>query len=168
MGNCVKCYPCIIKNNLPEEQSVIDISPIINDLEKTKQNNNNNLVIDNFQKRETKQIYNLNEIMNYEPSSEKDNFESKSPKNKIGNNNLIKKHQNLLHLNNDNNQRRRKSLLSEHIIKINNKYNKLKSFSRKISIESSLRANSKSGGDIIIENNLTHLVQNQIFPGIEG
>ena len=163
MGNCVQCYPCIIKSNLENNQSSVYVPPIIDVIEK-KEQNDKNITENNLNSNEIK-ISNIDKAFNYGPTLEKNELdEIISPNNK--NTQEPIKNKNLLHINNDINQRRRLSLLSEHPNQVNNKYNKLKSFSRKLSTESFLRAKTK--GDKIIENIPKHLGPKQISWGGGG
>ena len=171
MGNCVQCYPCYIKSNLANNQSSLYVPPLINEAEKKEQNDINLNTDNNLNPNELK-LNNIDKTLNYGPTLEKNDMEENfSP---VNNNNKEedkippdkKKNLNFLHLNNDANQRRRLSLISAHSNKVNNKYDKLKSFSRKLSTESFLRAKTK--GDKIIENIPKHLGPKQISWGGGG
>ena len=169
MGNCVQCYPCFIKSNLANNQSSLYVPPLINDIEKKEQNDKNLNNDNNLNTNELKK-YIIDKAFNYGPTLEKNDIEENySP---INNNKEDKipiqqnKNLNLLNLNNDENQKRRLSLLSPHQNQATNKYNKLKSFSRKLSTESFLRAKTK--GDKIIENIPKDLGPKQISWGGGG
>ena len=170
MGNCVQCYPCYIKSNLQNHQSSLYIPPVINEIEKSEHNNKNENTDNNLNSNEIKKI-NIDKVLNYGPTLEKNELkENISPVNKNSGEKapqVINNNKNFLCLNNnDINQKRRKSLLSVHPNQINNKYTKLKSFSRKLSTESFLRAKTK--GDKIIENIPKHLGPKQISWGGVG
>ena len=71
MGNCVQCYPCIVKsNNLENYQSSLYIPPIIDDMEKKEQNDKNIHTENNFNSNEIK-ISNIDKAFNYGPTLEK-------------------------------------------------------------------------------------------------
>ena len=170
MGNCVQCYPCCIKSNSANNQSSLYVPPLINEVEKKDQIDKNLNTDNNLNSNELK-LNNIDKTLNYGPTLENNDMEENfSPVNNNKEEDKIppdkKKNFNFLHLNNDTNQRRRLSLLSAHPNQVNNKYDKLKSFSRKLSTESFLRAKTK--GDKIIENIPKHLGPKQISWGGGG
>ena len=165
MGNCVQCYPCFIKiNQIEEKQSSLYIPQIVNDIEKNEENNRN-LQTDNNLNGNENNKKNIDKAFNYGPTLEKNENEDISPHNATleKNTEFNKK---LTNENNDRSQIRRRSLASEHPNQVSNKYNKLKSFSRKLSTESFLRAKTK--GDKIIEDIPKHLGPKQISWGGGG
>ena len=165
MGNCVQCYPCFIKiNQIEEKQSSLYIPQIVNDIEKNEENNRN-LQTDNNLNGNENNKKNIDKAYNYGPTLEKNENEDISPHNATleKNTEFNKK---LTNENNDRSQIRRRSLASEHPNQVSNKYNKLKSFSRKLSTESFLRAKTK--GDKIIEDIPKHLGPKQISWGGGG
>ena len=167
MGNCVQCYPCYIKSNLGNNQSSLYVPPLLDDIEKKEQNDKNIITDNNLNSNEIK--VNIDKAFNYGPTLEKNELEDNlSPINRNKKDSFVQsnKNKNFLHLNNDINQKRRLSLLTEHPHHANNKYKKLKSFSRKLSTESFLRAKTK--GDKIIENIPKHLGPKQISWGGGG
>ena len=108
MGNCVQCYPCIIKSNLENNQSSVYVPPIIDVIEK-KEQNDKNITENNLNSNEIK-ISNIDKAFNYGPTLEKNELdEIISPNNK--NTQEPIKNKNLLHINNDIPQRRRLYLL---------------------------------------------------------
>ena len=168
MGNCVQCYPCyIIKSNLVNHQSSsIYVPPLINDIEKKDQSNNNLNTVNNLNPIEVK-INNIDKAFNYGPTLEKNDIEENySPMNKNIHDDIEDKKKSAKNVNNDQNQKRKLSILSVHPNQVNNKYNKLKSFSRKLSTESFLRAKTK--GDKIIDDIPKHLGPKQISWGGGG
>ena len=170
MGNCVQCYPCYIKINSVNNKSSLYVPPLINEVEKKEQNDKNLNTDNNINSNELK-LNNVDKTLNYGPTLENNDMEENfSPVNNNKEEDKIppdkKKNLNFLHLNNDANQRRRLSLLSAHPNQVNNKYDKLKSFSRKLSTESFLRAKTK--GDKIIESIPKHLGPKQISWGGGG
>ena len=168
MGNCVQCYPCFIKSNLANNQSSLYVPPLIDEIDKKEQNDKNIIITDNNLNSNEIKI-NIEKAFNYGPTLEKNEVEDNlSPNNRNKQESFVQsnKNKNFLHLNNDINQKRRHSLLTEHPHNLNNKYQKLKSFSRKLSTESFLRAKTK--GDKIIENIPKHLGPKQISWGGGG
>ena len=169
MGNCVQCYPCFIKSNINNQQSSINIPPIINETENNEQHNNykHYLSDNNLNTNEIKKQINIDKILNYGPTLEKNEGEENvSPNNNNNEDNTKPKNNNLLHLKKDANQNRRRSILSEFHQINNNKYSKLKSFSRQLSTESFLRAKTK--GDKIINDIPKELGPKQIGWGGAG
>ena len=107
----------------------------------------------------------------YEDDEEGENVEEDDDKNEHEENaneniNIETGHKNVLNLNKENMNKRRRSIFSEHQNSISNKYNKLQSFSRQLSTESFLRAKTK--GDKIIDNIPKHLGPKQISWGSGG
>ena len=171
MGNCVQCYPCFIKSNLQNHQSSLYIPPIINEIEKSEHAHKNENTNNHLNSNEIKVRNNIDKVLNYGPTLEKNELEeiiSPANKNNLEKKTQINQNKNLLALNNNNDitKKRRKSSVSAHPNQINNKYNKLKSFSRKLSTESFLRAKTK--GDKIIDNIPKHLGPKQISWGDGG
>ena len=165
MGNCVvQCYPCLIKSNLENQQSSLFIPPIINEIEDNYQNNNNiNIITDNNKINENEKKKSIiDKKLNYGPTLEKNEHEENANENI----NIETGHKNVLNLNKENMNKRRRSIFSEHQNSISNKYNKLQSFSRQLSTESFLRAKTK--GDKIIDNIPKHLGPKQISWGSGG
>ena len=159
MGICVQCYPCLIKNDLPNQQSSVRINPIVNDIEENEQNNNNKKLKDNnLKNNEKKKGNNLDKNLNYGPTLEKNEHDENINENVNNEFNNSPKNNNILR-----DSKRRRSLLSEHKNHLNYKYNKLQSFNRQLSTESFLRAKTK--GDKIIENIPKHLGPKQISWG---
>jgi cGMP-dependent protein kinase len=169
MGNCVQCYPCFIKSNINNQISSVNIPPIINETENNEQHNNlkHYLSDNNLNTNEIKKQINIDKILNYGPTLEKNEGEENvSPNNNNNEENTKPKNNNFLHLKKETNQNRRRSILSEYHQINNNKYSKLKSFSRQLSTESFLRAKTK--GDKIIDDIPKELGPKQIGWGGAG
>ena len=171
MGNCVQCYPCFVKSNINNQQSSVYIPPLINETENNEQNNNLKHFFsdNNINTNEIKKQINLDKLLNYGPTLEKneadENNNNISPENKNNEEKTKPQNNNLLHVKKDVNPNRRRSILSEYH-QINNKYSKLKSFSRQLSTESFLRAKTK--GDKIIDDIPKELGPRQIAWGGAG
>ena len=169
MGNCVQCYPCFVKSNINNQQSSVYIPPLINETENNEQNNNLKHFFsdNNINTNEIKKQINLDKLLNYGPTLEKNEADENniSPENKNNEEKTKPQNNNLLHVKKDVNPNRRRSILSEYH-QINNKYSKLKSFSRQLSTESFLRAKTK--GDKIIDDIPKELGPRQIAWGGAG
>ena len=165
MGNCVQCY-CFVKSNpINQQESYVYIPQVNNDFEKNEENNKNLQTDNNLNSNENKK--NIDKTFNYGPTLEKNDNEDISPQNGTPKKtNDFEMNKNLLNISYNPHQKRRKSIISERPSQVNNKYNKLKSFSRKLSTESFLRAKTK--GDKIIDDIPKHLGPKQISWGGGG
>ena len=77
-------YPCFIKSNINNQQSSINIPPIINETENNEQHNNykHYLSDNNLNTNEIKKQINIDKILNYGPTLEKNELEENiSPNN---------------------------------------------------------------------------------------
>ena len=160
MGNCFQCYPLFNKNNNITSPSPLTIPQIIIDTENISKSNKNIQVlkvnIPNKQNTHDKTLNNTTTLEKIEQIEEhlndkipkKESYKAKSNKNLLclNNNKLINKRPGTVNIEKDS--------------KTNRKYNKLQSFTSKLSAESFLRAKTK--GDKIIDLIPKHLGPRQI------